>query len=141
MNAIKELNYDQDYRDQLAIDKFCLIEDQYATHSVYILLDQDAQSAMDNLIRARETLKDKAGLDQKTESTARLQLKKSYHKLAAYQLNLSPADISRYDIRMSFFNKLDEHIYYVPHEDMDKAYKPETGFILEPTEAGSVLSL
>ncbi|HNQ44163.1 MAG TPA: CRISPR-associated helicase Cas3', partial [Candidatus Cloacimonadota bacterium] len=38
LNAIKELNYDQDIRGQMAIDRFRIIEDQYATISIYLLL-------------------------------------------------------------------------------------------------------
>lgn len=147
LNAIKELNYDQEYRGQLPIDRFRLIENEYATCTLYILLDDKAQKAMDELQQAKQVLKLKDKLDPMTESQARLHLKQSYHKLTSYQLSLSPSDLKHYNNSMSFFNKLDEddkenkYVYYVPFEHKEKAYNKETGFILEPIDSGSALSL
>jgi CRISPR-associated endonuclease/helicase Cas3 len=141
MNAIKDLNYDQDYREQLAIDRFRLIENDYASISFYVLSDPESQSCMEELIRARESVKSPADLDQNTESKLRLIIKQCYHKLVAYQLSLSPSEFRHYDVRMSFIDKLGDSVYYIGFDDFEKAYNPETGFIIEPTESGSALSL
>lgn len=141
LNAISELNYDQDIVGQLPIDAFRLIEDQYATSSVYILLDPDAQIAMDDLILAREELKNNDELSPNLESQARLSLKKAYNFLAKYQLNLSDSERKNYSMAMSYFNKLDDYVYYVTLEGCRKAYSCETGFILNPSDTGSALSL
>ena len=141
LNAIRELNYDQDIAGQRPIDAFRLIEDQYATNSVYILLDPDAQNAMDDLILAREELSNKDQISPDQESQARLRLKKAYHALAKYQLSLSDSERKNYSVEMSFFNKLDDYVYYVPFAEWSKAYSCKTGFILNPSDMGSVLSL
>ncbi len=143
MNAIKELNYDADYKDQLAVNKFRLIEEKYATNSLLILENQCAQDALDAFIKAKEKLALGSFMTSKEESFARLTVKKSYHVLSAYQLNLSPHELRNYSIKMSYFHKVPhlDNVYYVPFSDFDKAYDSETGFILEPTTQGSAMSL
>ena len=142
MNAIKELNYDADYKDQLPVNQFRLIEDKHATKSLLILQDQSAQDALDALIDAKEKLAIGSFMDAKEESDARLIIKRNYHSLAAYQLNLSPHELRNYSIKMSYFHKVPhlDNVYYVPFSDLKKAYDSETGFILEPTSQGSALS-
>jgi len=95
---------------------------------------------MDDLLSAREMLKQK-NLDYDTESKARLTIKRSYHFLAQYQLNLRESELHNYNEQMSFFNKLDEHIYYISFSDIKAAYSYKTGFLYEPLCNGSVLSL
>ncbi|MCB5251356.1 MAG: CRISPR-associated helicase Cas3' [Candidatus Cloacimonadaceae bacterium] len=141
MKAIAELNYDQEIRGQLAIERFRLIEDQYASISVYLLLTPKAQSDMDSLLEAREILKDKKNLDEKTESKARLRIANAYNSLARFQINLNPSEFKNYSIQTSYIHKLDEHIYYILHDDVEKAYSSKTGFLTEPKEMGSALSL
>lgn len=141
MNAIKEMNYDQDYRDQMAIQRFKLIEDQYCSQSLYILMDQIAQDAMELLIESRRLLAGMIFADNQEESILRLQIKRSYHVLSQYQLSLLPGDIRSYDQRMSFFHKLDDSVYYIPMDYVDQAYSYETGFLPEPSSSGSVISI
>lgn len=141
LNAIRELNYDQEIRGQLAIDRFRIIEDQYATISVYLLLTDEAQSSMDKLLEARELLRDKKHLEEHAESKARLSIAKAYISLARFQINLKPSEFKNYSIETSYMQKLDDNIYYIPLEDVRKAYSNETGFLTEPTEKGSALSL
>lgn len=143
LNAIKELNYDTDYQNQIPIDKFRLIEDQYASISLYLLLDQVAQDAWDRLTEAQEKLNSKFFADPQQESNARLIIKQSYHILAAYQINLNPSDLYHYNVGMSYFHKFPDvdHVYFIPFSDVYNAYDLDTGFILEPTYLGSALSL
>ncbi|MCD8478962.1 MAG: hypothetical protein LRZ88_01210 [Candidatus Cloacimonetes bacterium] len=141
LNAIRELNYDQEIKGQLAIDRFRIIEDQYATISVYLLLTDDAQRSMDVLLEAREFLKDKKNLQESDESKARLSIAKAYNSLARFQINLKPSEFNNYSIQTSYVSKLDDYIYFIPLGDVMKAYSCETGFLTEPKEMGSALSL
>ncbi|MDD2543584.1 MAG: CRISPR-associated helicase Cas3' [Candidatus Cloacimonetes bacterium] len=141
LSAIRELNYDQEIKGQLAIDRFRIIEDQYATISVYLLLTDEAQRSMDRLLEARELLRDKKHLEEHEESKARLSIAKAYISLARFQINLKPSEFKNYSIETSYMQKLDDNIYYIPLDDVMKAYSNETGFLTEPTEKGSALSL
>lgn len=141
MYAIKELNYDQDYRDQLAIQSFKLIEDQYANQSLYILLDQEAQQAMDDLLECKRKLCAREFQDQDEESILRLQIRRSYHTLSRYQLSLTRGDIRHYDNSMSYFNKLDDSVFFIPFDYVEQAYSQDTGFLPDPYSAGSIISL
>ncbi|MDY0337607.1 MAG: CRISPR-associated helicase Cas3' [Candidatus Cloacimonadaceae bacterium] len=141
LSAIRELNYDQEIKGQLAIDRFRIIEDQYATISVYLLLTDEAQRSMDRLLEARELLRDKKHLEEHEESKARLSIAKAYISLARFQINLKPSEFKNYSIETSYVQKLDDYIYYIPLDDVMKAYSNETGFLTEPTEKGSALSL
>lgn len=143
LRALGELNYDLDIDGQISIDSFRLIVDNYATNSIYILLDAEAQSAMDDLIASRSMLRHNKQLSSDQESQAHLRIEKSYHALANYQLNLTDSERKHYSTKMSFFHELDKdnHIYYIPYSDWDKAYSKETGFILNPFEKGSALAL
>ncbi|HRX76199.1 MAG TPA: hypothetical protein P5342_01970, partial [Candidatus Cloacimonadota bacterium] len=128
-------------KGQLAIDRFRIIEDQYATISVYLLLTDEAQRSMDRLLEARELLRDKKHLEEHAESKARLSIAKAYISLARFQINLKPSEFKNYSIETSYVQKLDDYIYYIPLDDVMKAYSNETGFLTEPTEKGSALSL
>lgn len=142
LNAIRELNYDQEIKGQLAIDRFRIIEDQYATISVYLLLTDDAQRSMDVLLEAREFLKDKKNLQESAESKARLSIAKAYNSLARFQINLNPSEFKNYSIKTSYVQKNpDVYFYYIPLDDVKKVYSDETGFLTEPLEMGSALSL
>ncbi|MCB5278686.1 MAG: CRISPR-associated helicase Cas3' [Candidatus Cloacimonetes bacterium] len=140
LEAIKELNYDQRRQDQLSVDSFRLIQEQYATVSLYILQDTKAQQAMEELISARNFLsKDRE--DEDAKSRARLKVKQCYHFLGKYQLSLRESDIKNYSVMNSYFNKFKDKIYYIPFEDYLKVYSYETGFLREPLESGSVMVL
>lgn len=141
LNAIRELNYDQEIKGQLAIDRFRIIEDQYATISVYLLLTYDAQRSMDKLLEARELLRDKKHLEEHAESKARLSIAKAYNGLARFQINLNPSEFNNYSSQTSYVNKLDDFIYYISGEDVHKVYSEETGFLTDPVEKGSALAL
>ncbi|MFA6893902.1 MAG: hypothetical protein WCQ38_06560, partial [Synergistaceae bacterium] len=140
MKAIGELNYDQSRRNQLSINEFRLIQDQYNTVSLYILLNEEAQQTMEELISAKEIL-DQTNIGDEAISHARLAMKKCYHFLSKYQLNLSESDIKNYSIQNSYFNKFKDKVYYIPLVDIEKAYNCETGFLKVPLESGSVMAL
>ncbi len=140
LRAIAELNYDQDITGQLAIDQFRIIEDKYASISVYILLTDFAQKTMDDLLEAREVLKDIKSLDGNTESMARLRIASAYKSLTQFQINLKPSEFKNYSIQMAYVNRLDDNIYYIPKDEIDKTYSHETGFLTEPVEHGACLS-
>ncbi|HHV37803.1 MAG TPA: CRISPR-associated helicase Cas3' [Candidatus Cloacimonetes bacterium] len=141
MRSIQELNYDQNRIGQLAIDKFRLIEDSYATTTLYIPLCEKAEIALENLIRAQNELSNSESLDEDTESELRFQIKKSYHMLSAYQLNLHHGDLKHYDIKMSYFNKLNDSVYYISPDGVENTYDNHQGLILEPDYRGAVISI
>lgn len=140
LSAISDLNYDLNRLDQKPIDQFRLIDDQYDSSILYILLTQKAQSCMDELRAAREVLKN-PDLDYETESKAKLTIKRSYQSLVQYQINLRESELKNYNEQMSFYNRLDEHIFYISLSDVTQAYSFETGFLFEPLTYGAVLSL
>ncbi len=140
MKAISCLNYDQDINNQIPIKKFLLIENDYASETVYVLTDQTAEDAMQTILGSREALKDST-LATKQVSQLQLNMTRAYHVLTAYQLNLSMADCSKYSQEMLYFNKLTDHVYYIKNEYWESAYSRDTGFLLDPNDAGGCLAL
>lgn len=139
LRAIGDLNYDLKVDSQKPIDQFRLIEDEYSTSTLYILLTKSAQNAMDELISAKDLLHSKT-LDRESELKARLKVKKAYHALTQYQLNLRKSELKNYNIQMSFFNELDDEVYYIPNSDIGKAYSVEKGFLVDPLSSGSIMA-
>lgn len=140
MKAISCLNYDQDINNQIPIKRFLLIENDYASETVYVLSDQTAENALQTILGCREALKDST-LATKQVSQLQLNMTRAYHVLTAYQLNLSMSDCSKYSQGMLYFNKLTDHVYYVMKEYWESAYNRETGFILDPKDPGGCLAL
>jgi len=140
LKAITRLNYDQEVNHQIPIKKFLLIENDYASETVYILTDNLAEDSLQMILSCRERLKD-SSMDTKQISRLQLSMTRAYHTLSAYQLNLSIADCIKYSQDMLFFNKLTDHVYFVQREYWESAYKRETGFILDPSDSGACLSL
>lgn len=138
MRAIKDLNYDENRKGQLAIDRFKLIEDSYATVTLYVPLCVDAQIALESLIKTQHELSNNKDIDEETESRLRLETTVSYHNLSKYQLNLSWNDLEHYDENMAYFHKLRDYVYYISPEGVDMVYDNATGFILEPEYRGAV---
>lgn len=140
MNAIKDLNYDQDRIRQLAIDRFKLIEESYPTSTLFIPHSSEARKALQNLLNAQNELKDADILDEITESKLRLTIKESYNKLSSYQLNLTRNDLKNYSRSMSYYHKLCDDVYYISAEGIEAVYDESTGFVLEPVYRGAALS-
>lgn len=141
LRSIGELNYDLNVQGERPIADFRLIEDQYAVNSLYVILDEESQKAMDDLLSAREELRDPNRLTPDRESQARLRIRRAYHSLAQCQVTLRDSELKNYNTVMSYFNQLDDHIFYVNFPDVGKIYSPETGFMPDPRDMGSVLSL
>ncbi len=139
LKALADLNYDQKTSDQIPIDKFRLIEDDYAFNSVYILFDEIAAQAMADLILAKAQLKSDS-LDRTSESQARLTIKRAYHTLANYQLNLSSSELKNYGKQMSYYEQLDDYVFYISYDGRNNAYSKETGFIIDPQDTGACLA-
>ncbi|MDD3536280.1 MAG: CRISPR-associated helicase Cas3' [Candidatus Cloacimonetes bacterium] len=140
LSAIKNLNYDAEIQGELAIDRFKLIEDTYATNTLYILHTKSAERNMEKLLSARDKLKEE-WQNKEESSKLRLQMAQAYQKLSAHQINLSDSEIKNYSQQMAYFQKMADGMYYIQKDDVAKAYSSETGFLYEPLDQGSVTAL
>ncbi len=142
LNAMKELNYDRQVVNTIPIQDFRIIEQDYAFNTVFILADDVAQQAMDEIERIQALLKDSSELSEMQISECKLTLAKAHRILRPYQLNLTRSELSNYSVKMSFFHKLTDadNVYYVPLGQIDNCYDDHTGFMKIPTGSGSCLS-
>lgn len=140
LNAMKELNYDRQVVNTTPIQDFRIIEQDYAFNTLFIIVDVVAQQAMDEIQRTQAVLKDSSGLSEEQLSECKLTLAKAHRMLRPYQLNLTRSELSSYSVKMSFFNKLADNIYYVPLGQIENCYDYHTGFLTTPTGSGSCFS-
>lgn len=135
LDAIKILNYDQDsIKGQIPVDRFRLIEESYANQAVYVINDDTSEAAIRQVIMANETK------HHEDHDVLRLSLKKAYRDLSAYSLSLSAREIAYYAQKANYFNKLKDYIYYIERDHHKNAYSPETGFLIDPFDAGACQS-
>jgi CRISPR-associated endonuclease/helicase Cas3 len=141
LNAMKELNYDRQVRNTIPIRDFRIIEQEYAFNTVFILYDDPARQALDDILRLQAKLKDAAVLSEDQVSDCKLALARAHRILRPYQLNLTRSELSEYSTDMLFFNPLADNVYYIPFDQVNNCYNDDTGFVTTPTGSGSCLSL
>jgi CRISPR-associated endonuclease/helicase Cas3 len=140
LKAIQELNYSERIVGQIPIQDFKLINDDYATNTVYVLYKEDINQALLEFIELKEAIQQlDMGSDQYGQ--IRLEIQRIYNKLKQYQLSLSDSELKHYGRGVKHINELDEKTYYIPYEYVQYCYNVRTGFQVTPTESGGCISL
>jgi CRISPR-associated endonuclease/helicase Cas3 len=131
LNAIYELNYDRDIKDQTPIKNFRLIK-EYDTESLYILTSEKAQTCMDRLNQCLNRLyKDELTGEEKDGILFEIENIKAV--LKDYQISLRENELENYERKNII--KGEAPYRFISHEDQEQyAYDRETGFLKEPKE-------
>ena len=131
LNAIYELNYDRDIRDQTPIKDFRLIK-EYDTESLYILTTENAQTCMDRLDRCLDRLyKDELTGEEKDNLLFEIENIKAV--LKDYQISLRENELENYEEKDII--KGEAPYRFISYKDQERyAYDRETGFLKEPKE-------
>ncbi len=131
LNAIYELNYDRDIRDQTPVKDFRLIK-EYDTESLYILTTPKAQTCMDRLDRCLDRLyKDELTGEEKDNLLFEIENIKAV--LKDYQISLRENELENYEKKDII--KGEAPYRFISYEDQERyAYDRETGFLKEPKE-------
>lgn len=130
LNAICELNYDEDgLDDQIPVKNFKLIED-YDQEEVYILTTEEAQNSMEQMIRLKKDLHGKT-LSKDEKDIVFLQIEQLKAFLKGFQISLRMNEIAIY--RGSDILCFLDHTSYIGYEcQRDYAYDPNIGFLTTP---------
>jgi CRISPR-associated endonuclease/helicase Cas3 len=131
LNAIYELNYDRDIKDQTPIKNFRLIK-EYDTESLYILTTEKAQTNMNQLNQCLARLyKDEMTGEEKDGLLYEIEHIKAM--LKDYQISLRPNELENYEKKNII--KGEGPYRFITYEDQERyAYDRETGFLKEPKE-------
>ncbi len=140
LKAVQTLNYNQNVRGQIPVSDFKLIDEKYASMSLYILTDTKAESALNQLIQSKIRLSEQV-LSPEERSGLQISIARAFQLLSQYQISLHPGECAKYSTDMLYINKLSDNAWFVPSEYVDKIYSAETGFIPDPDDAGSCLAL
>ena len=134
INAIKELNYDTEIRDQTPINKFKLINDE-GKENIYILRTEDAQKYMDELIESKRKLLGE--LDKANKEKIQLQIENLKYELLPFNISLYQHEIDIYNQYLEpqeeIANNPDFPLKYLSYEFQKKyAYDTDIGFLKTP---------
>jgi CRISPR-associated endonuclease/helicase Cas3 len=131
LNAIYELNYDRDIKDQTPIKNFRLIK-EYDTESLYILTTEKVQTHMNQLNQCLSRLyKDEITREEKDGLLYEIERIKAM--LKDYQISLRPNELENYEKKNII--KGEDPYRFISYEDQKRyAYDRETGFLKEPKD-------
>jgi CRISPR-associated endonuclease/helicase Cas3 len=138
LSAICDLNYDDDHRHQIPIEKFKLIE-EYSEETLYILVNPEAEQKMERLLTFKEQLQEKEL--SKTEKESRLlEIERLKAVLKNFQISLRKRDIEAYKDSAIIEEK--ERYKFISYDNQKKyAYDPDIGFLIVPkTELSPTIS-
>jgi len=136
--AICDLNYDDDRRSQIPVEKFKLIE-EYSEETPFILVTSEAEQKMERLLVCKEQLQEKEL--SKEEKEARLfEIEKLKAVLKNFQISLRKRELEAY--KDSVIIEENGPYKFISHNNQMKyAYDPDIGFLTIPkTEISSVIS-
>lgn len=136
--AICNLNYDVDYRFQIPVEKFKLIE-EYSEEDLYILITPESEKQMERLLIAKEQLYKKE-LSKEEKEERLLEIEKLKAALKNFQISLRMRELDAYQDSTIIEEK--EHYKFISHENQKKyAYDPDIGFLTIPkTDISPVIS-
>ena len=132
------MNYDDDHRHQIPIEKFKLIE-EYSEETLYILVNPEAEQKMERLLTFKEQLQEKEL--SKTEKESRLlEIERLKAVLKNFQISLRKRDIEAYKDSAIIEEK--ERYKFISYDNQKKyAYDPDIGFLIVPkTELSPTIS-
>ena len=136
--AICDLNYNDDRRSQIPVEKFKLIE-EYSEETLFILVTPEAEQKMELLLGYKEQLQEKEL--SKEEKEARLfEIERLKATLKTFQISLRKREIEAY--RDSTIIEGEEPYKFVSYDNQAKyAYDHDIGFLTIPkTETSPVIS-
>ena len=139
LRAIKDLNYDQYFKNQIPIKNFKLIENDYANNSLYLLADDTATQAKNSIIEDINSLKIIKG-DKNEFFKIRDNIKQNYRILSSYEINLTSNEIKTIQDSINL-EQLDDYIYFVEKENISEFYNFDSGLNIYSFETSSCLSL
>lgn len=139
LRAIKDLNYDQYFKNQIPIKNFKLIENDYANYSLYLLADDTATQAKNSIIEDINSLKIIKG-DKNEFFKIRDNIKQNYRILSSYEINLTSNEIKTIQDSINL-EQLDDYIYFVEKENISEFYNFDSGLNIYSFETSSCLSL
>ncbi len=136
--AICDLNYDDNSRSQLSVEKFKLIDD-YSEESLYILVTLEAEAKMKKLLICREELQ-KKNLSEEEKEARIFEVMQLRAILKNFQISLRKNDLEAYENTTIIEEK--ERYKFISYDNQDKyAYDPDIGFLTVPkTETSTTIS-
>ena len=136
--AICDLNYDDDRRSQIPVEKFKLIE-EYSREALFVLVTPEAEQKMNLLLLHKEALR-KEVLSKEEKEVILFEIEKLKTALKAFQISLRKQELDAY--RDSTVINEKEGYNFVSYENQRKyAYDPDTGFLVIPkTEISPTIS-
>ena len=138
LSAICDLNYNDDRRSQIPIEKFKLIE-EYSEETLFILVTPEAEQKVELLLEYKEQLQEKEL--SKEEKEARLfEIEKLKAALKTCQISLRKRELEAYKDSMIIEEK--ERYKFISYDNQMKyAYDKDIGFLTIPkTEISSTVS-
>lgn len=136
--AICDLNYDDERRFQIPVEKFKLIE-EYSEETLFILVTTEAEQKMELLLAYREQLQEK-GLSKEEKESRLFEIEKLKAALKTCQISLRKRELEAYKDSMIIDEK--ERYKFISYDNQIKyAYDQDIGFLIVPkTEISPTIS-
>jgi len=129
LSAICKLNYDDDRRSQIPVEKFKLIE-EYSEESLFILVTPEAQQKMELLVAYKKQLQEK-GLSKEEKEARLFEIERLKAALKSFQISLRKRELE--DYRDSLIIEKNERYKFISYENQVKyAYDYDIGFLTIP---------
>jgi CRISPR-associated endonuclease/helicase Cas3 len=136
--AICDLNYNDDRRSQIPVEKFKLIE-EYSEETLFILVTPEAEQRMKLLLVYKKQLQEK-GLSKEEKDARLFEIEKLKAALKTCQISLRKRELEAYKDSIIIEEK--ERYKFISHDNQMKyAYDQDIGFLTIPkTEISSTIS-
>jgi CRISPR-associated endonuclease/helicase Cas3 len=136
--AICDLNYDDDRRSQIPIEKFKLIE-EYSEETLFILITPKAEQKMELLLAYKKQLQEK-GLSKEEKEVRLFEIERLKAALKSFQISLRKRELEYY--KHSPIIEENERYKFISYENQVKyAYDQDIGFLTIPkNEISSTIS-
>ncbi len=132
------MNYDDERRFQIPVEKFKLIE-EYSEETLFILVTTEAEQKMELLLAYREQLQEK-GLSKEEKESRLFEIEKLKAALKTCQISLRKRELEAYKDSMIIDEK--ERYKFISYDNQIKyAYDQDIGFLIVPkTEISPTIS-
>ena len=135
MKAIKEMNYDIEYDDQIPVSKFKLIPQQNQ-RSIYLLHTEEAERNMKKLLELRKCLLDTVEKEKKEKLI--MKIEKLKYQLIKFKISVYPNELNVYLTLIEPQEEISNNNFkylYISKESCDRyVYDESIGFLKEPKE-------
>ncbi|MCD6359620.1 MAG: CRISPR-associated helicase Cas3' [Armatimonadetes bacterium] len=136
--AICDLNYDDDRRSQIPVNKFKLIE-EYSEETLFVLVTSEAEQKMELLLAYKKQLQ-KKGLSKEEKEARLFEIERLEGALKSFQISLRKPDLEYY--KDSPIIEENERYKFISYDNQVKyAYDQDIGFLTIPkTEVSTTVS-